>query len=49
MHPHRRNTERSKKEERIPDITTTTTEQAIQKLAKGKEYHIVDDDGVGFV
>jgi hypothetical protein len=36
MHPHRRNTERSKKEERIPDITTTTTEQAIQKLAKGK-------------
>ena len=36
MHRHRRNTERSKKEERIPDITTTTTEQAIQKLAKGK-------------
>jgi hypothetical protein len=34
MYPHRRNIERSKKEER--DITTTTTEEAIQKLAKGK-------------
>jgi hypothetical protein len=34
MYTHRRNIERSKKEER--DITTTTTEEAIQKLAKGK-------------
>jgi hypothetical protein len=36
MYPHRRNIERSKKRKEIPDITTTTAEEAIQKLAKGK-------------
>jgi hypothetical protein len=38
-----------KKRKEIPDITTTctTTEQAIQKVFT--QYHIIDDDGVGFV